>query len=222
MVMRKWVLIAALSTAFCLPGAASAAPRRSDIRVSTHVDLRFGHNRSYIDRGVVVASVPRAAIVVRQGDRRYWFNGGVWYRPEGRRYVVIAPPIGAFVPALPGIYTTLRLGGVTFFYANDAYYVWRGADRGYEVVEPPADVDSAQVTAAAGSTDKIFIYPKNGQSAEQQAKDRYECHQWGADQTGFDPTLNGGGVPADQAAAKGADYQRAMSACLEARGYTVR
>jgi hypothetical protein len=190
--------------------------------VREHVDVRFGHNHSYVDRGAIVGSLPRAALVVRRGPDRFWFDGGVWYRPEGRRFVVVAPPIGAFVPVLPSFYTTLRLGGVTFYYANDAYYVWRGADRGYEVVEAPADADAAEVTATAGGADKMFIYPKNGQTSEQQAKDRYECHRWGADQTGFDPTLNGGGVPAGQTAAKSADYQRAMSACLEARGYTVR
>jgi len=34
----------------------------------------------------------------------------------------------------------------------------------------------------------LFIYPKEGQSEEQQKKDRYECHLWAAEQTGFDPT----------------------------------
>ncbi len=33
-----------------------------------------------------------------------------------------------------------------------------------------------------------FIYPAKGQSAEQQKKDEYECHQWAVQQTGFDPT----------------------------------
>ena len=32
-----------------------------------------------------------------------------------------------------------------------------------------------------------FLYPKKGQSAEQQDKDKYECHQWAVGQTGFDP-----------------------------------
>jgi hypothetical protein len=220
--MRISMILIALAAASGLAGGAAAAQRRVDVRVHTHVDLRFGHNRSYADRGAIVASLPREAIVVRGGDRRYWFNGGVWYRPEGRRFVVIAPPIGVFVPALPGFYTTLRLGGATFYYANDAYYAWRGAARGYEVVAPPADVDSAEVGSSGGDTDKLFIYPKNGQSDDQQSKDRYECHRWGAEQTGFDPTVNGGGVPPDQADSKRADYRRAMSACLEARGYTVR
>ena len=34
----------------------------------------------------------------------------------------------------------------------------------------------------------LFIYPKAGQSQEQQGKDRYECHTWAVQQTGFDPS----------------------------------
>lgn len=33
-----------------------------------------------------------------------------------------------------------------------------------------------------------FIYPKAGQSEQQQSKDRYECHEWAVSQTGFDPS----------------------------------
>jgi uncharacterized protein YcfJ len=34
----------------------------------------------------------------------------------------------------------------------------------------------------------MMIYPAKGQSAEQQQKDEFECHQWAVQQTGFDPT----------------------------------
>lgn len=33
-----------------------------------------------------------------------------------------------------------------------------------------------------------FVYPKAGQSEQQQSKDRFECHQWAVQQTGFDPS----------------------------------
>ncbi len=33
-----------------------------------------------------------------------------------------------------------------------------------------------------------FAYPNGGQSQEQQASDRFQCHQWAVSQTGFDPT----------------------------------
>jgi uncharacterized protein YcfJ len=34
----------------------------------------------------------------------------------------------------------------------------------------------------------MMIYPAKGQSAEQQQKDDFECHQWAVQQTGYDPT----------------------------------
>lgn len=34
----------------------------------------------------------------------------------------------------------------------------------------------------------MFIYPAKGQDQAQQDKDRYECHSWAVQQTGFDPS----------------------------------
>ncbi|MGH7925159.1 MAG: glycine zipper family protein [Candidatus Binatus sp.] len=34
----------------------------------------------------------------------------------------------------------------------------------------------------------LYIYPSKGQSQAQQDKDRYECHTWAVQQTGFDPS----------------------------------
>ena len=133
--------------------------------------------------------------------------------------------------------------------------------------------------ATAGFAQDIFIYPANGQSAEQQAADEAECRSWATNQTGYDPyyaqseseagkgkvakntaigaaggaaggavlgevigdraglgALAGGAVggflgnrkgkkskeEAKDAVAEERDaYNRAMGACLEARGYTV-
>ena len=35
---------------------------------------------------------------------------------------------------------------------------------------------------------QLMIYPMKGQSNEQLSKDRYECHLWAVQQSGFDPT----------------------------------
>jgi hypothetical protein len=42
-------------------------------------------------------------------------------------------------------------------------------------------------TACAQNND-MYIYPSKGQSQAQQDKDRYECHTWAVQQTGFDPS----------------------------------
>src|SRR5579863_5772082 len=35
---------------------------------------------------------------------------------------------------------------------------------------------------------RMFVYPANGQSAEQTERDKYECHMWAVQQTGVDPS----------------------------------
>jgi len=153
------------------------------------------------------------------GGGRYFYSGGVWYAPYGPRFVVVGAPIGVFVPVLPPFYTTVWIGGFPYYYANDTYYAWHDAENGYEVVEPPNDQGAS---TQAPPSDDLFIYPQNGQPADQQANDKYECHKWASSQTGFDPTQSAGGVPPEQAGGKRADYQRAMRACLEGRGYSAR
>lgn len=34
----------------------------------------------------------------------------------------------------------------------------------------------------------LFVYPKNGQSKEQQEQDNFACYKWSKEQTGVDPT----------------------------------
>jgi uncharacterized protein DUF6515 len=219
--------MAMLAAAAFVAGVAGADPPREGER-REHVDARHQHNHNYLDRGVVVGEVPREARVVRYGGDRFWFHGGVWYRPEGPRYVVVTPPAGVVVEVLPPFFTTVTVAGRPYYYANDTYYVYSDAARGYQVIDAPPGVEAgAPVAPPEGAApgpggDSVFVYPRNGQSAEQQASDRYECHRWAVDQTGFDPTQGGGGVPPDQLGQRRADYQRATGACLDARGYTVR
>ena len=72
------------------------------------------------------------------------------------------------------------------------------------------------------TTERIFVYPRQGQSDELQAKDRYECHSWAVSQTHHDPTQPVSGMPEAQLNQMRADYQRAQGACLDGRGYTVK
>jgi Glycine-zipper domain len=44
------------------------------------------------------------------------------------------------------------------------------------------------LTSVRSGAQEPYIYPAKGQSQAQQDKDRYECHTWAAQQTGFDPS----------------------------------
>lgn len=202
--------------------AARADERHGGARAENraeHFDGRYSHNHYYPGRGGYVRGVPGRPFIVERGGGRYFYSGGVWYAPYGPRFVVVGAPIGVFVPVLPPFYTTVWIGGFPYYYANETYYAWRDADNGYEVVEPPNDQGAS---TQSPPSDDLFIYPKNGQPADLQANDKYECHKWASEQTGFDPTQSAGGVPPEQTGGKRADYQRAMRACLEGRGYSVR
>lgn len=167
--------------------------------------------------GVTIDVLPPAPRVVIRGRDRFYFSSGAWYRPAGPRFVVVAPPIGLVIPFLPDYSDTRVVRGETYYIAGDTYYRATPRGDGYIVTAPPEDA------ADAGTpSDKMFIYPRNGQSQKQQDADRYECHAWAMDQSGFDPTQAHGGVSADQYDERSDDYQRATQACLEGRGYTVK
>ena len=88
--------------------------------------------------------------------------------------------------------------------------------------QPPVDVQPAP-SVTPSLAEKIFVYPRLGQSEELQAKDRYECHSWAVSQTHYDPTQpSTDDIPAAQRNQLRADYRRAEDACLDGRGYTVR
>ena len=156
----------------------------------------------------------------------YW-HGGFWPR------AFYGGGFAWFLPILPLAYATYWYGGVPYYYANDVYYTWNPTYDGYVATDPPPVADSsgsADVGAGAPPPSdagaqgpsaqtgpgpggpipgQIFMYPKNGQSAEQQATDRADCQKWATEQAG-------------QVAQNGSDYNRAMVACVEGRGYSAR
>jgi hypothetical protein len=59
---------------------------------------------------------------------------------------------------------------------------------------------------------QVYVYPRQGQSPQQQAQDEAECNRWASSQMGS-------GFDATQAVS---NFQRALAACLDAHGYSVR
>lgn len=143
-----------------------------------------------------------------------FYFGGIYYRPFDNGYVVVRAPIGVRVRHLPVGFVTLSVGALTYYYVNDVYYRRDGGD--FIVVDaPPVEPDSVPA-ASTYSTGDWIIYPTRGQSEEQLQRDRYDCHLWAYDQTGFDPTMP------NQNQNDRATYYRAQAACLEGRGYSLK
>ncbi|MGB6487119.1 MAG: DUF6515 family protein [Steroidobacteraceae bacterium] len=89
-------------------------------------------------------------------------------------------------------------------------------------VQPPVAAETNSTGSSstpAGNPTAVAIQPHNGQSADQEASDRYECYRFAVAQSGFDPlAANGGSAPSDVARH---EYSRAQAACLEGRGYSI-
>ena len=117
------------------------------------------------------------------------------------------------------------IGGASVLapYYYDPYYYSPYYEPPLVVDQEQSSVDVQPVPSLSPSTaERIFIYPRKGQSEELQAKDRYECHRWGVSQTGYDPTQPTSGMSGAQLNQMRVDYKRAMSACLDGRGYTMK
>ncbi len=128
---------------------------------------------------------------------------------------------------LPHGYYSARYYGSPYYYHGGSWY--RPYGPRYVVVAPPIGIGISvlppyysTVEPAQGGSDVIFAYPREGQSEEQESTDRNECHRWAVDRAGFDPTRPAGNVAETDMTSRRADYRRASTACLEARGYTVR
>jgi hypothetical protein len=77
------------------------------------------------------------------------------------------------------------------------------------------------LAAGTPKVPKVFLYPRNGQSADQQARDRYDCYRFAVAQSGFDPLRTSGSAPTP-ASEQQSDFDRAQGACFEGRGYSNR
>jgi hypothetical protein len=91
-----------------------------------------------------------------------------------------------------------------------------GPSIGVGVQVSPSRSKPSQRSAGEQRTLKMYVYPAAGQSTAQTAEDRYQCHVWAADQSGYDPTLGAG----DRDDAE--SYTRAFTACMEGRNYVVK
>jgi len=165
--------------------------------------------------GYRVNNIPAGRWRVPHGGIDYYYADGYWYRPYGPSYIVVTPPYGVRVRTLPSYAEQLWIGSALYFIAAGTYYLYEADRQEYVVASPPVQVTSNN--GWQGNGYDVVAYPANGQSQAQQAQDRYDCHRWAVNQSGFDPSQ-----ATYAPAANVADvYRRSLGACLAGRGYSV-
>ena len=165
-------------------------------------------------RGHQAKVLPAGHLRLSVGGSPFFYHGGVFYRPQGSAYIVVTAPIGARVGSLPTGFVSFSIGARRYYHLNATYYFYEPETQEYVVVAEPGG--AAGALAAAEPSGQLFVYPNEGQSEEQTRRDRYECYVWASEQSGFDP------AQPDQPSEFQFDYDRALSACLAGRGYTLR
>lgn len=223
----RLVLMTALGLAVAAPAIETMAEDKSLTTAKQSKRVNVGARREVQrapHRGIVyprvgrqVRTLPRNHRRIRVGRDRYHYHNGAFYRPRPHSsYVVVHAPLGARVRHLPPGYIGFHLGPRRYGYVNFTYYLWDRRHEEYVVVDEPEGAPAAVVAASQSSSTEVFVYPSEGQTDDQRDRDRYECYVWAVEQTGFDPS--------ESYAANGSasDYRRAISACLEGRGYTVK
>ncbi len=84
----------------------------------------------YHRHGTVVAKVHHPRVIVH-GGVNYYYAKGIWYKPRGRKFVVVRAPIGIRVKFIPNGYRIVRINGIKYYRYNGIYYVKK---RGYYTV----------------------------------------------------------------------------------------
>lgn len=199
--------------------------------------------------GLIAPTLPLFSTVVAHGAESFLYCNDAYYRPRPDLggYEVVNDPamevgapaaaealVGGQMPAVVaaggGVGAAGAAGGAMPGVGAAAASVPApslGAGAGSSAPAAPAAGSTAPAGSAAAGTGgtqkvpKVFLYPRNGQSADQQARDRYDCYRFAVGQSGFDP-LHPSGSPPGGAGEQQSDFERAQSACFEARGYSSR
>ena len=106
----------------------------------------------------------------------------------------------------PHVSVGLGFGAPLHYYAPYAYDPWF-----YPYAVAPYPVPAPDKPAA-----NLYVYPEAGQTAQQVTQDRTECRSWAVEQSNFDPLTAKRQKDADLA-----NYDRAFTACMEGRSYSV-
>jgi hypothetical protein len=182
--------------------------------------------------GIVVPTLPTFSTVLANGGETYVYANDTYYRPRpdlGGYEVVnepaegfpqtgpaTTPPVSAQAATVPPLAQAATLPLPTSAAATTTSMAAAPAP----VTLPTGPASPSPSGSPQGP--KVFLYPKNGQSPDQQARDRYECYRFAVAQSGFDPTRSTGAASPAPGNEPQSDYDRAQSACFEARGYASR
>ncbi|MBF0478957.1 MAG: hypothetical protein HQL26_05705 [Candidatus Omnitrophica bacterium] len=112
----------------------------SRVESGRHFDggRHFDRDNHYPFFGLRFSFLPRTYYSLYVGGAGYYYLDGTYYIRERGDYVVVNPPVGAIVRAIPDYYQPVVINGMTYYMNNGVYYLY--TTQGYQVVPQPQQV----------------------------------------------------------------------------------
>jgi len=104
----------------------------------------------YAPVGLKFDSPPPGAETV--GEYKYF--KGVFYKPQGGKWVVVPAPVGARVKERPAAGSGILYKNVAYTYYNGAFYVWNREEGAADVVAPPIGATVTYIPDTAVKTER--------------------------------------------------------------------
>ncbi len=118
-----------------------------------HDEHRFYRWHDHPHFGIHFHYLPEGCFSVWVGWHRYFYYDGLYYSYIGGDYVLVNPPMGAYVGTIPSDFRPVIINGVTYYTSNGTYYILTRY-HGYRVVAAP--VVYAQPVPVAEYTQNII------------------------------------------------------------------
>jgi hypothetical protein len=100
-------------------------------------DRRFYGWHDHPHWGIHMHYLPPGYVTIWAGGARYYYYDGLYYSYAGYGdYVIVNPPVGAYVAAIPPDFQPVLINGRTYYTDNGVYYILT-RHHGYKVVVAP-------------------------------------------------------------------------------------
>lgn len=86
--------------------------------------------------GVRIGYLPVGYATVHVGWHSYYYYDGLYYNNVGGQYVIVNPPVGAYVSVIPPDFQPVIFNGRTYYADNGVFYILT-RHHGYKVVNAP-------------------------------------------------------------------------------------
>ena len=125
-----------------------------------HEDRRYYGWHDHPHWGMHMHYLPVGYYTIWVGGSRYYYYDGLYYSYVGDGdYVLVNPPVGAFVSAIPSDFQAINVNGRIFYTSGGVYYILT-EHHGYKVVEAPVVYAQPQQVIVTQPVQQVVEVPQ--------------------------------------------------------------